>query len=442
MSLRQRLLLLVLGTVTFVWVVASSLTYHDARHEINEVMDAHLAQASTLLVAQFAHELDEFEAEHNQVPHKYSRQVAVQVWDTQGKLLFHSANAPLQALAAPSPGFSNTEINGQHWRVFTSTFANDDDGMVHIHVAEQAKVRRQLAGHIADNLLYPLWIALPLLGVALWWAVSLSLRPLVDLTKAVEQRKPDNLAPLTGAAPSEVRPLIERLNHLFARTQALITHERRFTADAAHELRTPLAGIQAQVQVALAAQQEPERKHALNQALQGCQRSAHLIGQLLTLARLENDTDASLQTCHLHPLAASLIAELAPAALEQNIQLELLEGENLSVAGLPALLEVLLRNLLANAINHSGSGTRVQVSIMTLEQHPCLSVCDNGIGLPASELAKITQRFYRPADTQASGSGLGLSIVQRIVDIHRAELRLAPASAEGGLCARVLFGRQ
>ena len=439
MSLKQRLLLLVLSTVCLVWLAAAVFTYWDAKQELEQVLDAHLAQASTLLVAQSTEELDDLEEEKAPLLHKYSRRVAFQIWEASDKLLFHSGNSPTTPLAGSKTGFSDIRIAGQDWRVFTSQAQGEHDHQLIIHVAERKDVREQLANSIIANLLTPLWFTLPLLAILLWWAVATSLKPLVKLTHAVAQRKPDNLSAIALQTPVEVQPLVERLNQLFSRTKALIENERRFTADAAHELRTPIAGIQAQVQVAQAALSAENREHALTQALQGCQRASHLIAQLLTLARLESNASTSFLSCDLQELAKQQISELAPSALEQGVQLELAEGEPVHIQGLATLLEVLLRNLLDNAIRYTGANTEVVVTASSIDQQACLTICDTGPGLAPEEIAKITERFYRPADTTGTGSGLGLSIVKRIVELHAGSLQIKQGATGRGLCVSIYF---
>lgn len=438
LSLRNRLLLLVLGAVSLVWLAAATFTYFDARHELSEVLDAHLAQSSTLLAAQFAEELDDIDTEHTPLLHKYSRRVAFQVW-SEGKLRLHSENVPSTPLGKAEKGFSSNVINGQEWRVFGSHLKAEDDEDLVLYVAELTEVRNELAQHIARNLLLPLVVALPILGLLLWFAVRASLQPLVSLTQAVAKRQPENLTPLAIEAPQEVSPLVERLNHLFQRTRNLIDNERRFTADAAHELRTPISAIKAQVQVAQGAEQNDERQHAMQQALQGCNRATHLIEQLLTLARLESTTNVALQSVDLNALAAKVIADRAPEAWQQRVWLELHATDACVVQGFAALLEVLLANLINNAIRHTRPETLVKITVAHQDQQACLSVCDNGQGLAPEELEKITQRFYRPAETTGKGSGLGLSIVQRIADIHQAKLQISAGENAQGLCVRVLF---
>ncbi len=436
-SLKQRLLALAMAAITLVWLGATAFTYHDAREEFDEVLDAHLAQVAALLVVQATHEIDELETEHTPLLHKYARRVAFQVWEKGQQLRLHSANAPQQPLASKERGFSDNIIDGKRWRVFSTW---DESGEYLIHVAERSDVREELARGIAGNLLRPLWFSLPLLALLLWIAVMRGLRPLDKLAREVEQREPDNLAALdASSAPREVVPLIERLNRLFIRIDASMQKERRFTADAAHELRTPVAAIKAQAQVARAASREAERIHALDNAILGCDRAAHLIEQLLTLARVDTLDRSTAEPCQLRGIAAEAIAALAPAALKNGVQLELLEGDEATVRGNHGLLRVLLRNLLDNSIRHTSPGTSVQVSIVREPGAVCLSVSDNGSGIPEQERDKVLERFYRPLDTQASGSGLGLSIVKRIAEVHDATLQMQPVSEGKGLRVTVSF---
>ena len=438
-SLKQRLLLLVLTAVVIVWVGAIGFTYFDARKEFNEVLDAHLVQDASLLAAQASHELDEIETEHAPLFHKYSRGVAFQVWERGQLLRLHSANAPQEHLTGKEHGFSDSVIDGHRWRVFS---AWDEHGEYLIQVAERTDMRDELAGGIAGNLLRPMLISLPLLAILIWVFVARGLQPLVKLANEVEQREPDNLAPLDAeTVPFEVSPLIERLNRLFVRIDDSIRKERRFTADAAHELRTPVAAIKAQAQVARAACAEAERNHALDNAIVGCDRATRLIEQLLTLARLDALEGAMSEPCQLRSIASEVIAAIAPAALEKGVRLELSEGEAAAVPGSPDLLRILLRNLIDNAVRHTSPGTTVQINIADEQEEVRLSVIDNGPGIPAQELAKVSERFYRPLGTQASGSGLGLSIVRRIAEVHGTTLQVMSLNEGSGLRVTVAFRR-
>src|SRR5512135_1247472 len=184
-SLKQRLLVLALTTVVGVWIAAAAFTYYDAREELGEILDAHLAQSASLLAVQASRDLDEVETEHAPLLHKYSRRVAFQVWENGRVLRLHSANAPDQPLADRAQGFSDSVIDGHRWRVFSTW---DESGKDLIYVAEHAEARDELARDIAGNLLKPLWFSLPLLALLLWLAVARGLLPLVKLTGEVAQR--------------------------------------------------------------------------------------------------------------------------------------------------------------------------------------------------------------------------------------------------------------
>jgi len=436
-SLKQRLLALVLTAIALIWLGTAAFTYHDARKEFDEVLDGHLAQAAALLLVQASHDFDELETEHAPLLHKYARRVAFQIWENGKQLRLHSANAPQQPLADKERGFSDSTIDGTRWRVFSTW---DESGVYLIHVAERTDVREELAQDIAGNLLQPLLFSLPLLAILLWVAVARGLKPLVTLTREVEQRAPENLAELdASSAPREVMPLIDRLNRLFARIAASMQKERRFTADAAHELRTPVAAIKAQAQVAQAASSKEARMHALDNAILGCDRASHLIEQLLTLSRVDTLEGGVTEPCPLRSIAAEAIASLAPAALEKDVRLELLSDQEITVRGNPALMQVLLRNLLDNSVKHTVPGTTVQVSIAHEAGKISLSVSDDGPGIPEQEREKVSERFYRPLGTQSSGSGLGLSIVKRIAEVHGASLQIAPVSEDRGLRVTVIF---
>ena len=291
--------------------------------------------------------------------------------------------------------------------------------------------RIEIAGEIAGNLLKPMLFALPALAVLLVIAIGFALAPLRQLAHDVATRAPDRLDPLpVESLPAEVAPLVTRLNSLFADIMRALENERRFTADAAHELRTPLAALKAQAQVAMASVDAVERQHALTQILVGCDRATHLVAQLLTLARLDADTSHPLQDIALRPIAEEVLALSAGDAIARRCDLALREGDA-RVRGDAMLLQVLLRNLIDNALSHSG-GTQIEVSIAAHGAQAVLSVTDNGRGIAANEREQVQQRFYRSANANSSGSGLGLSIVRRIAELHGGSLDIVlPASGEG-----------
>ena len=297
------------------------------------------------------------------------------------------------------------------------------------HFAEE---REEVAGEIAEQLLKPMLFALPALAVLLAVAIGLALAPLRQLARDVADRAPDRLDPLpVETLPAEVKPLMVRLNSLFVDITRALENERRFTADAAHELRTPLAALKAQAQVALASVDAAERQRALNQILAGCDRATHLVAQLLTLARLDAAAPHPMQDVALRPIAEQVLAMSAGEAIERHCELALRDGDA-QVRGDALLLQVLLRNLVDNALRHGG-GTLIEVAITQRDGHAVLTVSDNGRGIAADEHERVRQRFCRGASADSSGSGLGLSIVKRITELHGGTLDIAAGYSGTGV---------
>ena len=432
-SVRRQLLVLLLAAVSLAWLVAAAVSFRDARHEVAEVLDAHLAQTASLISVQRDRDEgdDEVDTEHAPVLHRYSRRVMFQVWKNGTTLGLHSQHAPDTPLSPVRDGFSDATIGDARWRIFSTWDARN---RVLVQVGEQDYERDELATAVARNFVAPLAITLPILGLVIWAAVGRATQSLTHVNAQVASRAADNLTPLDIAdAPSEIGALARSLNQLFGRVQGLIERERRFTADAAHELRTPLAGIRAQAQVALGATGDAERTHALNGVIAGCDRAARTVEQMLTLARLAPDA-VSFQPAALE-LAAVLkgtISDLAPAALAKGMDIELTGDQHVFVSGDAGLLSILFRNVIDNAIRYSAPGTKIEVDMEVAGSDVRVTVRDAGPGIPAEQRANVGRRFYRAPGTPAPGTGLGLSIVQRIVDLHRGTIRLdSPATTIG-----------
>ena len=434
--MRRQLLVLLMAAVAVIWIGVAVTSYIDARHEIDELLDAHLAQASTLLIAQAGHDLDEID-EHVPESGRYARRVAFQFWEGGTRLRLRSSNAPLDRLATNDEGFSDVRIDGHRWRVFSGW---DPRHRYLVQVGERLGARDEIVTAMARNLLLPLVIALPLLALLVWLVIERVLRPLRMLNREVAHRAPDHLAPVdVGRAPVEVAPLVTNLNDLFGRVHASLANERRFTADAAHELRTPLAALRAQAQVARGATDDRERMRALDNVIAGCDRAAHLVDQLLTLARLDPAHVQGAQTnVAFAPIVQSAIAEAMPAALEKDIEIAMREDERVHVNGDARLLGILLRNLLDNAIRYSPRGTAVDVQVGRDHGKPCVRIRDQGPGVPADVRPQLGQRFQRFGVSDVSGTGLGLSIVLRVAELHAAHVAFDEAP-RGGLAVTVTF---
>ncbi len=431
-SLQARLLLLLLGLVTVIWLAAASLTWYDASHELDELLDGHLAQAAALLVAQQNMADEEDDVIDAPSLHKYAPRVAFQVFH-QGNLVMRSANAGTTPMSANAIGFATVRLaDGAEWRVFATHGAQRD---VRVIVGEQTATRDSILWAVLRSVLWPLGFALPLLALASWWAVRQGLAPLRSLSQVLRQRQPQALEPVViGSLPSEMRPLVQAVNGLFERIGLMLAFERRFTADAAHELRTPIAGIRAQAQVALGAGNDAaQREHALQATLAGCDRATRLVEQLLTLARLEAAPDAPAGSVDLSALARRIAADLAPTALARRQTLELAATAPCEATGDELLIGVLMRNLLDNAIRYCPDGARIQVRVATEAGQPVLQVDDSGPGMTAPEMVRLGERFFRVLGHEQPGSGLGWSIVRRIADVFGAQIQVTRSDLLGGL---------
>lgn len=433
-SLQVRLLVGILGALVLVGLVTTAVVWKQTRHELDELLDGHLAQAAALLVVhQTQAEGDDDAVAEAPELHRYGPRVAFQVFH-DGVLTLRSANAPRTAWTAQNGFVTVGTDHASMWRVFATQGAQPD---VRVLVAEQIGARRAILQAVTSGMLLPLALALPALAAALVLAVRQGLRPLNRLSTDIGQRQADDLQPLaeTGLAP-EIRPLVQALNGLLTRIDLLLQTERRFTADAAHELRTPIAAIRAQAQVALGApEQGAERTRALTQVLTGCDRAAHLVEQLLTLARLEQAAPhVSCAPVDAVALTRGVLATLAAAARDR-CQTLALEGEGTLALAVPgALLEVLVRNLVDNALRYSPDGAQVQVRWHhTPDGNACLDIHDSGPGLDEAQCARLGERFFRVLGTGASGSGLGWSIVRRIAQVQGASVQVQRSPLLGGL---------
>jgi two-component system sensor histidine kinase QseC len=440
-SLQGRLLALVLGMVVSVWLGTAAMTWFDVRHELDELLDSHLAQAAALLVVQQTHDVgeDEHEADTPTL-HRYAPKVAFQVFH-EGRLVMRSANASQAPMAphgeASDAGFQTVQIAGETWRVF-STYGAEHD--VQVFVGEHMASRSEILLAVLRSTLWPMAVSLPLLALAIWWAVSRGLLPMRKLASTLNERQPQSLEPVSvGEAPAEMAPMLDALNTLFTRIAELMASERRFTADAAHELRTPIAAIRTQAQVAMGETDDALRQHALQSTIAGCDRATRLVAQLLTLSRLESSVALDSSSVDLCAAVRSVVAELAPKAIAKQQTIEVDAPGVGIVHGDATLLSVLVRNLVDNAIRYSPVQSSVQVSLFDSNHLVTLTVRDNGPGMSDEAMARLGDRFFRVLGSEQEGSGLGWSIVRRIASVHQATVHTARTTSQGGMKVTVEF---
>lgn len=454
-SLRARLLLTVSIATLLVWGAAGLASYDQALHEADELMDGQLAQSAKLLMAQVLHESEELEARGKlaasleeitenldfDASHPYEQHLEFRVLSQSGSLLLRSTHAPeMGALnfRGEAAEFSDIDHSGQPWRMLS---LRSPDGRFAVQIAHPIRDRDRVGLEVATQVAIPILLALPLLALMVYFSVRSSLRPLEELAADVAARSPDNLEVLSEPRTlREAQPLVAALNRLLSRLAAALDNERRFTADAAHELRTPLAAVKIQAQVALASSDVADHQHALRQVLAGADRATRLVEQLLRLARL--DPLARLpqpRLLDLASLAAEVVGDMQAQALAKRQCLSIVTPAGaVNVQGDIDLLTVALRNLVENALRYTPESGVIEVVAMMDADRPLLSVRDNGFGVDAEEAPRLLERFYRGkavahADN-SNGSGLGLAIVQRIAELHGARLEIINR-ASGGLDA-------
>jgi two-component system sensor histidine kinase QseC len=439
-SLRFRLILAVLGVVTLAWLILAASSYRQTRHEVDEVLDAYLSESVSLLMEFQGAQTDRAVTWPLEPEHPDRALLAFQVLTPDGRLRMRSSNAPEAAFPQDRAGFSTRRMGEIAWRVFSARHPASGEW---IQVAERLSSRRHIREEVAESVLFPLILALPVLGGLLVIAVSRALRPMNRIAAAIARRDSRYLEDIEiTSVPREIKPIVDQLNGLLARVRKGIHNEQRFTADAAHELRTPLAGIRMQAEVARVAGSDAIRELALEKILLGCDRSARLVDQLLTLARLDaTERQLPLERLILSPLAREVLADLEPDARRREIQLEFVSSDESTILGNETWLRILLRNLIDNAIRYSPAGSTVTTRCRQNENgQTILEVEDQGGGLGQEEWRRLTERFYRgEASTMSSGSGLGLSIVKKITELLSAELIFSTGMTGGGLKVQVVF---
>ena len=442
-SIRRRLVLLVLGSLVLVWGAMLAVSYGKAREEIHELADARLQQgARTLLMLDLKRlaRLVETRGTAGDRGHGNdeggARPLAFQVWSNDGRLLLASAGAP-PALQPAHDGFATRTIAGRDWRSYSLP---DRDHEYRVTVLEPLSVREHPASHLAGRMSEVLLFALVPLALLIWFGISQGLRPLARLSDAIAVRDADNLEPIRlQDVPVEVQPLVAALDRLLERLARSLDKERAFTADAAHELRTPLAAIKVQAEVALAAKDEATRRHAIGQVIAGVDRTTHLAQQLLLLARVEHIEAGARQPVDLGRLAADGIAQRADAATQRDIEIELDARPGSMLHGDPAMLAILVDNLLDNAIKYGCDGGRIAVSVRREAGELLLVVADDGEGVAEADRERLRDRFFRVEGHDAAGSGLGLSIVEKIAAAHGGTVDFGVGLEGRGLGVTVRF---
>jgi two-component system sensor histidine kinase QseC len=451
---------LLAGTIAALLVVlgaAAWLGFDASEEEAQELFDARLATSGRVLEALVARQIERAtvaspivitlpapleEATHDKpgpLGHYYETKIAFQVWDGDARLLVRSASAPDTPFAPLAAGFSTQAFGGRPWRVFSLR-----SGQVWIQVAERDDARGELSEKLALVAVTPLMVGIPLLLVLLSLLIRYGLAPLSSLAEKIEARQPDSVTPLTlSRTPAEIAPVLDALNGLLVRVQDALARERRFTADAAHELRTPLAALKVHAQNAVRATSAAEREASLRRMLDGLDRAVHLAEQMLALSRAGAAGEAApLEPVSLRRLVAEALETLQPRLRERSIRVNVTAepaGAAIEVGGDRRKLGSLVSNLLDNAVRHAPEGSAIEVALRGGAGETSLEVTDEGPGIPAELRERVFESYYRIPGSTGSGSGLGLAIVREIALAHGAHVEIADAVGGRGTRVTVRF---
>jgi signal transduction histidine kinase len=362
--------------------------------------------------------------------------VMYQIGTRSGQILYRSPGAPAAPLTAgEGPGCSNITLGGRSWR--TCSLASRSTPLV-IHMAEPLGYRAALLSRTMRAVALPLAFALVLLTALIGLVTERAFRPVRRIAAELAERRDDDLSAVnTAEMPVETHGLGVALNGLLARQAEVLARERRFTADAAHELRTPLAALRVQAQVAARAGSAAETRSALEKLQANIDRTTHLMSQLLSLSRLEPGSSfIPGQVTEAQRVVDLVMEDLAPGARDKQVAIAV-AGCHHEVPGSSEVLYLLLRNLLENSIRNVSTGGRVALEVAVADRHALLRISDDGPGIPCAERTRAFERFYRIPGSATGGSGLGLSIVGRIVELLGGKIELAAPAAGTGLVVTV-----
>jgi two-component system sensor histidine kinase QseC len=463
MSIRYHLIIRLLIASTLIVGGAAWFGYNDVKHETRELFDAQLASSARLLLSlvqadsgdinlsSIQKHLDQNQLqtvdlededghyrEHDEdnetlaAGHIYETKLGFQIWDNEGNLLLNSANLPITKISDQTSGFSDSRILDNDWRVFS---IQSIDGGYRCVTAERIDVRNDLIGKIFSDLLMLFILLVPTLALTMWFTINRGLAPLHKLAAQINHRGAEKLDSVSEQnMPTEIQTISAALNQLLARLKSAFTREKRITSDAAHELRTPLAAVKLHAQLAQSATNKADRQGAIDQVLRGIDRTSHLVDQLLALARLEPDSfTTNLEPQVINRLIIEEAALLAPFANKKDIELSFLDSPALTANIDETSLRLLIRNLVNNAITYTHHNGKVDIRLYAEADRAYITIEDNGPGIPESEYERVFERFYRIENYDTPGCGIGLSIVQRVAELHKATLNISTPDSGNGL---------
>jgi two-component system, OmpR family, sensor histidine kinase TctE len=446
------LLLLWPLSVGLTWVVAQAIANRPYDRELADVVEA-LARQSRVQLVEGSHpavarrrELERTMAAFDRSSGEEGEEVdrtSFQVLGTRGELVAGDPRIPVPPADHPGPSgmhFRDDLLADEPVRVAWLLLPDaQGEGEALVQVAETLGKRSRLATEIIKGVILPQFVILPLAVLLVWFALARGVKPLAELQQTIRRRESTDLSAIpTAGVPDEVVPLVAAINELLARLDHSIAAQRHFLADAAHQLKTPLAGLRMQAELAAreidSGRGDPaSMKQSLVHIALSCQRAARLVNQLLAMARAEDPGQAMRRvSVDLASVTRAVVRDFVPRALDRRIDLGYEgpeEGGGPHLLGEPVLLGEVLRNLVDNALQYTPRGGTVTVRVLPdpFGQVAVLQVEDTGPGIPAAEREAVFRPFYRALGTEVEGSGLGLAIVQEIVRHHGGEITVGDA---------------
>jgi len=452
-TLRTRLLLWVSGPLVALWVISTLIDHDVARGFVNLNYDRALLDTALDLgrnVRESGNQL------YLDLPQPV---IEMLISGEQGRF-YYRANGPGGEYITGDPDLPDPPPEAAEDRVtyYNALFRNEPiravalrvpvrpgsgNGAILIQVAERSTLRDNFARQIMLRMMIPQGILVLLSTLAVWFGVGIGLRALTSMRREIENRSHIDLSPIdeTGA-PAEVRPLVHAMNDLLSRLSAALAAQQRFIADAAHQLRTPVAALKMQAKLATRQVRDGEAAVTLQQLQTAADHAARLVGQLLTLARAEPGSHRSVmrQPVALMSLARDVCGEWVPRALTRQIDLGFDDTSAAAeISADPFLIQEMLNNLIDNAIQYTPAGGRVTVRVRLQDGQAMLEVEDDGPGIPVEEREKVFERFYRMPGGSPEGCGLGLAIVREIAQGHQAKLALQSGASGRGTCVTITF---
>lgn len=438
-SIRIRLFVILLLATGVVWLSAFVWIQQSTRAEVTRVLDARLAEAGQMVsslisdrridVASAATIAADQSRAENPAGAEYSHKLSCQIWSLDGALVGASGGAPAGQLSALDEGFADSMIDGEEWRVYS--VVNQELG-VRVMVGDSHKVRDRLVRDVTTGLILPALLILPVLAGLIWLSLRRGLRPLDRLARGLSRRTADDLDPVgTSTLPDEIAPVATAINGLFGRVSAARDREKAFTSFAAHELKTPLAGIKTQAQVAMMAPDDATRAGALDRIQQGVARTDRMVRQLLSLASVDRAERQQETAVDVMAIIHDIIDELARTAAARDVTLTVSGEGPMPVRSDAVLLTVALRNIIENAIAVAPDASEVEITVERQGARLTIHVADRGPGIDEADRAHVTDRFFRGGSANTNGSGLGLAIVKTATERLGGRLEFSPRPGGG-----------